>query len=69
MKCNKWIDVNEANREYFFVGNVKIKLNNVVRFKIDNKGTHYLETKGGEKAIVMPNWLYVIIDSPSWSNE
>lgn len=60
----------ERSRTYDYIQDgetYSCNVNNVVRLRVSESGTHYLDTAKGYKHIMAPGWKTIFIDADNWS--
>lgn len=57
----------ESWREYTFPGDQKVRLENVTKIAVSERGTHRIETQDGRKHIVPSGWIHIEIDVATWT--
>lgn len=65
----EWVELNppERMRKYIFPKKEFI-VKNVVRIKVSEFGTHYLETSDNNlRHIIFPGWIAITLDVDDWT--
>lgn len=57
----------ERERIYVYPDGSKVSIKGVVAVGVSSRGTHRLETDLGAKYIILPGFLYIILDVDEWS--
>ena len=60
-----WYDVSEDVRTYEYAGGVKVKLLDVLRFRVSEGGRHYIQTTNGDYHIMQKGWKAIHIEGPA----
>ncbi len=63
----KELDYPEISRTYVFPKEQFFTVNGVESIAVSKSGSHRLNTTSGEKFIIHPSWLAIIIDTDNWS--
>ena len=58
----RWYDVTEGVRTYEYAGGVKVKLRDVIRFKVSEGGRHYVQTVTENYHIIQKGWKAIHIE-------
>lgn len=59
---NVWHRVAEDVRTYVYADGVKVKLRNVIRFKVSEGGRHYVQTETENYHIMQKGWKAIHIE-------
>lgn len=61
------LDPAEKSRKYIFTNGYELTFNDVRAVAVSERGTHRIEMGDGQKAIVLPGFVAIILDVPEWT--